>query len=222
VQSDYPICNICGKQTDYFFKDCRTYYKCQNCYLIFTNQTIDKENQDKHFQSQITDDASFWRRVADTYIQLASQFIVPKQILDFGSGNGDLSNALKDRGYIVYSYEPRIHGEFTEQKYPSKFDMIIGNQVIEHLSDPSCEIRALYEVLHNDGILFITSSFTDHFVHSHDACEYFRNWWFKDDMTHVSFYCYWTLQFICNCIGLEIVSYGPIAAIMRKQLNDSP
>lgn len=220
MKSSHPACKICSRPADLFFADGRTFYKCRNCYLIFTNETISAKEQDNHFRSQVSNDPSYWQRVANTYIQLSSEFINPRQILDFGSGSGDLSGALKDMGYIVYSFEPRVHGEFTEQKYHGRFDMIIANQVIEHLPDPVREIRALHEVLDDEGILFMTSSFTDHFIHADNASDHFKNWWFKDDATHVSFFCYWSLQSLCDLVGLKIVGYGPIAAIMRKQLPE--
>jgi len=217
MQSEQRPCRICAGPARFFFKDARTFYRCENCRFVFTNETMDGNDQDKHFQAQATDDPAFWRRVAETYIQLAAPYIIPRNILDFGSGNGGLSNALTDMGYAVSSFEPRIHGEFREQKYADRFDMIVANQVIEHLFEPSAGMAAPTEYLADEGILFVTSSFTDSFIHSPDAVEQFRGWWFKDDRTHVSFYCYWTLQFICDRIGLEIIGFGPIAAIMKKR-----
>ncbi len=216
MRNDRPPCRVCAAPADLFFEDWRAYYKCPVCYLVFTGETAGREEQDRHYRAQDKDDPAFWRRVAETYVELASQFAAPGRILDFGSGEGRLSEALRDMGYEVESFEPRIHGAFGAREDTGRFGVVVANQVLEHLSEPCADIAMLCGVLEEGGMIFLTSSFTDAFIHSRDAVEQFRSWWFKDDATHISFFCYWTLKWIAERLGLEVIGYGPIAAILRK------
>ena len=75
-------------------------------------------------------------------------------ILDFGSGRGCLSEALKAMGFDVSSFEPMIHGRFDRQAYPRQFNLVIANQVIEHMTDIVSEIGNILPVLEPGGLLF--------------------------------------------------------------------
>jgi len=216
MQNDRPTCKICSGPAQPFFKDWRSFFICPVCFFIFTAETVGEEEQRKHFASQDVKEPDFWNHEAQKYIRFARQFVEPGNILDFGSGKGCLSEALKAMGFDVASFEPMMHGRFDRQAYPRQFNLVVANQVIEHMQDIVCEIRSILPVLEPGGLLFFSSLFTDHFIFDRNSPEYFRNWWYKDDPTHVSFYCFLTLDQVGKQTGLNIVGYGPNAvALMR-------
>ena len=216
MQTDRPACKICSGPAQLFYRDWRSFYICPVCFFVFTAETIGEDQQRTHFTSQDMQEPDFWNNEAEKYIRFARQFVEPGTILDFGSGRGCLSEALKAMGFDVSSFEPMIHGRFDRQAYPRQFNLVIANQVIEHMTDIVSEIGNILPVLEPGGLLFFSSLFTDHFIFDRDSPEYFKNWWYKDDPTHVSFYCFLTLDHVGKHTGLNIVGYGPNAvALMR-------
>ncbi len=97
-----------------------------------------------------------------------------KSILEVGSGLGYLTYALNHEGYdcigvdisnSAVNYSKKNFGNYYEcddifnylDKSENKFDIIIVNEVIEHLVDPQDFINKLFLKLHNGGkILFTT------------------------------------------------------------------
>jgi SAM-dependent methyltransferase len=93
------------------------------------------------------------------------------RILDFGSGWGFFLAVAKERGWIPYGLEPLpassvyaratfglniITDTLREETFaPDFFDAITSFQVFEHLPDPAEDLRHLYTMLRQDGILLI-------------------------------------------------------------------
>lgn len=121
------------------------------------------------------------RIMADTGLhdQLATivDGILPKgsKILDFGAGEGALSQRLYDMGYQVYSVDvdqerfkaltgferlnfdnPADVGSFVI-KYGEAFDLVLGIEVIEHVENPWQYIRDLKALVKLGGYIIITT-----------------------------------------------------------------
>jgi len=54
-----------------------------------------------------------------------------KYVLDYGSGKGTLSDALRDLGYIVSEFEPGIPGKDVPTE--EDFDAVVTTDVLEHV-----------------------------------------------------------------------------------------
>jgi len=115
-------------------------------------------------------------------------YLSPQHILDFGSGSGEMTHEFRTRGYNVTPLEPMTHGYLKDQNYPVKFDVVIAVEVIEHLLEPWDELREIEKVMTPNGIVVFTSLLTNPFIDRPDAGNQFKNWWYKDDPTHVSFF----------------------------------
>ena len=50
------------------------------------------------------------------------------------------------------------------------------------------------KVLADGGIILFTTLLTQQFIGAPDAPAHFARWWYKDDPTHISFFCYRALQ----------------------------
>lgn len=113
-------------------------------------------------------------RIADTIADHAQrENIKPANVLDWGSGYGQLAWLLKNRGVNVtgYNVEKREHVEEIPLlseintvynldliKLPFKnesFDSIISCGVLEHVSDPAASLREIYRVLKRGGYFYI-------------------------------------------------------------------
>lgn len=90
-----------------------------------------------------------------------------KNLLDFGSGNGDFANAAKDAGFDVTCYEidttiasspfyrsiKLFHSfdEFGNEEY----DVVTLFHVIEHVEDPRKILSQVHQILNSKGLLII-------------------------------------------------------------------
>jgi 2-polyprenyl-3-methyl-5-hydroxy-6-metoxy-1,4-benzoquinol methylase len=200
-----------------FYSDTRAFHRCPLCHLIFTSQIAPAADQEAHYKSQwANQDGAFWEKQADTIIAIVSRYVKPRRILDFGSGSGSLSRELAARGYDVTPLEPMTHGYLKDQRHPAKFDAIIAVEVIEHLPNLWEELGELDKVLAEGGVMFFATLLTNRFIDSEDASEQFSSWWYKDDPTHVNFFCARTLAVMERIGGWKIDVYSNQAFVVRR------
>lgn len=108
--------------------------------------------------------------------------------LDFGAGTGPvISYLLQQKGFNVLQYDPFFHPntELLEKKY----DFIVCCEVIEHFHNPRKEFALLRKMLNPNGNLVCMTQLYDQTIN-------FRNWYYKNDQTHVFFYRENTIQWI--------------------------
>jgi SAM-dependent methyltransferase len=213
---DEKPCPICHASPALFFQDQRTFYKCPECSLIFTENFPEKDVEEKHYKDQwATTDPNFWKQQVDVLVQLIGNYRKPSRILDFGSGSGEMTNEFRERGYDVTPLEPMTHGYLKDQNYSAQFDVVIAVEVIEHLREPWKEILEIEKVLAPDGIVIFSTLLTNAFIDRPDASEQFKNWWYKDDPTHVSFFCNRVLSKMADIKNYDIDIFGDKVFVLK-------
>ena len=217
LDQENKSCRICHASSPLFFRDLRAFYKCPECCLIFTFDLPGKEAEETHYKNQwTTTDTSFWKKQVDVLLQLIDNYRTPTRILDFGSGSGEMTNEFRQRGYDVTPLEPMTHGYLKDQNYSSKFDVVIAVEVIEHLPEPWEELNEIENVLAPDGIVIFSSLLTNSFIDRPDAHEQFKNWWYKDDPTHVSFFCNRVLSKMADMKNYDIDIFDDKAFVLKR------
>ncbi|MDT0689615.1 class I SAM-dependent methyltransferase [Salegentibacter sp. F188] len=111
------------------------------------------------------------------------------KLLDVGAGTGDFLIEAKNRSFDVYGVEPNekargvalhkdviLEKEFKDLK-ELKFDVITLWHVLEHIPDQEEELKALYNLLADDGILVVA---VPNFK-SYDA-NYYKDYWAAYDV----------------------------------------
>jgi len=110
----------------------------------------------------------------------------PQRILEIGAGNGQLSVALAELGCSVQAIDlvadsrweqiPNVcfrTGEFLDMEFSEKFDLIIMDNVLEHIppGDFELTIRRVYDLLCPDGrfLAYVPNPITG----PHDSTQYF-------------------------------------------------
>jgi len=222
IKVQYPIkrcCRICDDQSFTFFSDCRPYYLCKTCSFIFTDSSLSTEETKEHYQSQYVNNFD-WSNFAKSLLESLSFSITPRTILDFGSGSGKLADEFRTMGFEVHNYEPMLHGVFQTENYLNSYDLVILNEVIEHIVDVLSVFDCVCSLTRPGGLLYVGTLLTDAMINEPDKFqELFSSWWYKDDQTHVSFFSQLTFEYICsikNIYRLQMLSAGANGVILQK------
>ncbi len=178
-----PICNetkIMNKWNYNFFK----IYNCSNCFHEFTlpfkagDIEFYKKNEIYYnLKTQMENNLippSHFDILHKILTTIKKTFKDNKiKILDFGCGSGFYLYELKKRGYNdslgidfneeVISAAKEVYGINAEKLDLNyllinnyKFDLILLNQVLEHVDEPLELLKNLHKLLNKDGILFIS------------------------------------------------------------------
>lgn len=103
------------------------------------------------------------------------------RVLDFGSGPSPLLTELAaGKGYRCEAYDPFFAPTLSWMN--RSWDAILLHEVAEHLHDPGMVLSSLVERIAEGGIIAIRTRFLP------EAAGDFRNWWYRMDRTHVSFF----------------------------------
>jgi 2-polyprenyl-3-methyl-5-hydroxy-6-metoxy-1,4-benzoquinol methylase len=154
----------------------------------------------------------------EDYIQYMETFIKShvrplknvKTILDFGSGPYPiLGNRLEKHGYTVTGFDPFFQPN-TDYKTHT-YDLIILQEVLEHIQDPNTELDELCGLLNPGGFLLIQTGFR------YTEDEAFFRWWYVRDLTHIAFYSMKTFEYISNNYPLDIVSTNQKTVILYQK-----
>ncbi len=211
------LCRICSTLSNEFWSDHRAFYKCPECRLIFTLDIPEKAREEAHYKKQWeTTDPGFWQGQVGAMLDYVQHYNVGENILDFGSGSGEATRELQRRGFQVTPLEPMIHGYLKDQSYPEPFDLVVGIEVIEHLPDIWGELKEIEKVLVPGGILFFSTLFTNAFIDTPQEVESFKTWWYKDDPTHLSFFCNQSISKLAEMGNYDIDIFGDNVFIVRK------
>ena len=149
--------------------------KCKDCGFQFMNPQYSNDYLNEYYsQYSQDDDYNYWREATfyghRFYLSLVEKHIQPGKLLDIGCGNGHLLEAAKSRGWSISGYDVdekstrRVADRLNEKIYSGNFftndlgenyDLICMHQVLEHVKDPNAYLSKTYELLKDNGYLFI-------------------------------------------------------------------
>ena len=158
--------------------------KCKNCDGVYLNprpalselSIIYPDNYNAyHFHEISNPFVRYFRNYVQQRKYLRIKKLVKKEnprIIDVGCGSGSLLKIIKEYapsswGLYANDIDEKlvfplkdcgikiITGRFESLEIEHKFDLIILNQVIEHLDNPNGVLQKCHQILDEDGILFI-------------------------------------------------------------------
>lgn len=198
-------CKICSQITAKICdqKTSQTYYRCQNCGFVFLDDSmiITSESEHKHYSKH--NNTFECRGYVEMFEKFIEEFVKPlkskiKTALDFGCGEGKvLAKLLEMEGFKTDYYDLYF---FSEKVYETKkYDLITSTEVFEHLKDPLEYFKLLKQHLNKNGYLIIMTKFPP------KCDEEFLKWWYRRDITHISFFTPNSFDTLAQIVGYKII-----------------
>jgi hypothetical protein len=124
--------------------------------------------------------------------------------LDFGGGNGQLSNELFAEGWDSTSYDPFVDGPLPDGL--GKFDLITGFEVFEHVPDVNHLISTLSSLVESDGMVLFSTFLSDGNISRGQPL----GWWYASPRNgHISLFSRDSLGLLGEKVGFKLVSCSP-------------
>lgn len=180
-------CPACNKTEHVPFGSKNDYdlLECQSCSLIFvdpipSNEELNAFYQDYHKTSQYTGKIESKQRRARKRIKSVKKLAKDKSFVDIGCNAGFAVEAARTLGLDAYGIDvDKTAIDYAKRYFPQAtfdamsiqdlaatgktFDIIYCSEVIEHLPELHSFVDALYTILEQDGVLFLTTPDMGHY-----------------------------------------------------------
>tara|TARA_B100000886_G_C20375244_1_gene471498 strand:+ start:302 stop:1138 length:837 start_codon:yes stop_codon:yes gene_type:complete len=202
----------------FYLKDMLTgvpvhYYQCSNCKLIFSknfdnfcsNDWIKFIYNEDYFKLLDTD----YKYIRPMYHARLIMSMIGKnkkdfKCLDYGGGNGALTNLLNENGYNFVSYDP-YDVQDIDVNSSEKFNLISCFEVLEHAADPLATLIELFQFGTEDSIYIASTQLSDNFCDHEKRC----GWSYVAPRNgHVTIFSQKTMNFISEKFGLNYFKIG--------------
>jgi hypothetical protein len=193
-------CVLCEAHAELFCSASgRRFYRCGRCLAVFLapecRVSLERERERYLLHRNDIGNVGYLEFLSPLVRAVERSFSAGQSGLDFGSGPVPvLSQLLKEKGYALEQYDPFFCDR--PQALEKKYDFIVCCEVAEHFYAPAKEFERLRSLLNDGGVLFCM---TELYCEGTD----FGSWYYKNDMTHVTFYHRDTLAWIKSRFGFS-------------------
>ena len=210
-------CPLCGhSHIEFYHQDTkRHYWQCLACDLVFVDSTqrpsllTEKSEYDLH--QNTPEDEGYIRFLSRVSEPLLAAVERPAKGLDFGCGPTPvLSMLLNQSGLATTYYDPIYYPDESYLHCESSLDFIVCTEAIEHFHNPHIELAKLDRILKPHGLLAIMTKRVL-------SKEKFKNWHYKNDQTHVSFFSLKTFEFIADRFQYTLDVVSADVVFLRKR-----
>ncbi|MCE1228644.1 MAG: class I SAM-dependent methyltransferase [Firmicutes bacterium] len=124
--------------------------------------------------------------------------------LDYGGGNGLLSQLLKAADWNSISYDPFVDKNKNINSL-DKFDLITAYEVFEHVPDVDRLMSNLNTLLKPNGLVLFSTLLSDGNIHSKQRLE----WWYASPRNgHISLFSKKSLDLLSEKYGWQLASFS--------------
>jgi 2-polyprenyl-3-methyl-5-hydroxy-6-metoxy-1,4-benzoquinol methylase len=178
------------------------YHECENCGTIHA-PTFD-DWTDEEFSKHIYNDE--YIKVDPEYVETRPSHFVNEienrfshiketgRHLDYGGGNGFVSDSLVKRGWNSTTYDP--YGK-TNTLPEGKFGLITAFEVFEHAQNPHRVMTTILSLLEDNGVLYASTALFD----KHES---HMGWYIAPRNGHITIYTRKGMSILAKHYGLEV------------------
>lgn len=124
--------------------------------------------------------------------------------LDYGGGEGLLSEMLRDAGWNSRSYDPFVDGSDLPGEQGS-FDLVTAFEVFEHVPDVRALASTIAGLLKPDGAVLFTTLVSEGEL----SAERRITWWYASPRNgHISLFTRDALYYVADRVGLSFASFN--------------
>ena len=172
-----------------YFLSCKELLQCKNCELIFADKLPSKKELDEYYSTglyydkvsdpynpQVLEFSLKLSRSRQNLINSNINIIDKPRVIDIGAGNASFGIALKEcydeADYDVIEPDKEVRSKYGNwvNKQFSKiselkigiYDLVIMNQVLEHVSDPIVFLGSVNKLLNPEGYVYIDVPYQDY------------------------------------------------------------
>lgn len=206
MQKTMNPCRLCNsKKTDAFITDKGTkreklYHHCRECDFIFADERFilspdEEEKRYVHHNNTIENEGYVMMFKNFIKTAIADEFLTAEKILDFGCGPSPVfAEIMRQNGKTVDIFDPFYHKN--DDIFNKAYDLITSTEVFEHVKYPLVSFQSLYKLIKTGGTLAIMTKF-------HSGIQDFENWWYRRDVTHISFFNTKTVQKVAELTNFK-------------------
>lgn len=229
-------CELCYSEISSLYKFSYGYlYKCKHCGSEFLNANEKFEYNQEYYQSWFCNPNNKIEKIKRTNFKylLTTYFnsLKNKKLLDIGCATGFLLQEAQSLGVKIYGidinewaiqhakeklpnarlYCGQLHRAL-EKKFFSEnyFDIVIGTDIIEHISDCRSFLKNVLRALKRGGKAAFTTPYVESLSH-----RLLGFYWFQYKPEHISFITSKALTLLANEMGFKIETIVPI----KKRLS---
>lgn len=209
---DQQTCPLCLSGAERVKDD--NYYSCLHCGALFLDKEdyVSREEEKERYESHNNDvsDERYRQFVSPITSVVLSEQPENSIGLDFGAGTGPvISVVLKEAGYDICQYDPFFFDN--KELLKKEYDYIVCCEVVEHFKDPRKEFELLKKLLKPGGSLYIMTDMPR-------ARTDFKNWYYRQDPTHVFIYNHKTFEYIKREFEFHSLNIAGRLVVLKKYL----
>lgn len=201
-QRQCPLCRTEIRNRGIHIENGEIYYRCESCDLIFQDYRqlpapLAEENRYREHNND-PDDPRYCSYLEAFARQGLYRYLdPPARIIDYGSGPRPvLAGLLRKRGYLCDIFDP-FFAPNTEPR-SGEYQGICCLEVAEHFHHPEDSFERMISLLSPGGYLFLRTHLSPEDPTS------FASWWYKRDLSHVSFYSEKSFDYVAGRWGLKL------------------
>jgi hypothetical protein len=198
------------------------YYLCQKCGFCFApefrnwslNDFSEKIYNSDYIEVDPNHEVNRPTGNSKLLIKMFGKYIEYIQHLDYGGGNGLLSELLIQAGWHSESYDPFINTNITLEELGS-FNLITSFEVFEHVPDVNILMSHFDSLLNEEGMIFFSTLLSD----GHIKLNQRLSWWYASPRNgHISLFSKKSLKTLADNYNYQVGSFSPGLHAMFKKI----